>query len=235
MGATVIPFFAPVDISYRRLTLSAPKPHQSRSSGTSATQADQWEEVEQASSISVCLPVCVQRAALRTPPPIGRTLSRKRFAARLPGADSSPKISLGPFRKSFPVALGVGRAGTPYGQACTASSGQTSKTELNHIINKVILIGRLGKNAEVKTAQNKKDYVVLSVATNESWKNDKGKYDTRTRWHRVYAWGNLTNFAKTLQKGQLVSLEGGSSIARSSRMSRVRRSSTPSQRSTLPA
>jgi single-strand DNA-binding protein len=76
------------------------------------------------------------------------------------------------------------------------------------MFNKVILIGRLGKNAEVKTAQNKKDYVVLSVATSESWKNDKGEYDARTEWHRVYAWGNLTNFAKTLQKGQLVSLEG---------------------------
>ena len=76
------------------------------------------------------------------------------------------------------------------------------------MFNKVILIGRLGKNAEVKTAQNNKDYVVLSVATSESWKNDKGEYDTRTEWHRVYAWGNLTNFAKTLQKGQLVSLEG---------------------------
>jgi single-strand DNA-binding protein len=81
-------------------------------------------------------------------------------------------------------------------------------TELNTMFNKVILIGRLGRNAEARTAQNKKDYVVLSVATSESWKNDKGEYDTRTEWHRVYAWGNLTKFAKTLQKGQLVSLEG---------------------------
>ena len=76
------------------------------------------------------------------------------------------------------------------------------------MFNKVILIGRLGKNAEVKTAQNKKEYVVLSVATSESWKNEKGEYDTRTEWHRVYAWGTLVNFAKTLQKGQLVNLEG---------------------------
>ena len=40
------------------------------------------------------------------------------------------------------------------------------------MFNKVILIGRLGKNAEVKTAQNKKDYTVLNLATSESWKND---------------------------------------------------------------
>ena len=76
------------------------------------------------------------------------------------------------------------------------------------MFNTVILIGRLGKNAVVKTEQNNKDYVVLSVATSETWKNDKGEYETRTEWHRVYAWGNLANFAKTLQKGQLVSLEG---------------------------
>jgi single-strand DNA-binding protein len=42
----------------------------------------------------------------------------------------------------------------------------------------------------------------------ESWKNEQGEYETRTEWHRVYAWGNLANFAKTLSKGQLVSLEG---------------------------
>jgi single-strand DNA-binding protein len=76
------------------------------------------------------------------------------------------------------------------------------------MFNKVILIGRLGKNAEVKVAQNKKEFVVLNIATGESWKNDKGEYETRTEWHRVYAWSNLSNFAKTLQKGQLITVEG---------------------------
>ena len=42
----------------------------------------------------------------------------------------------------------------------------------------------------------------------ESWKNDKGDYENRTEWHRVFAWRNLSKFAKTLQKGQLVNLEG---------------------------
>src|ERR1700683_4569385 len=76
------------------------------------------------------------------------------------------------------------------------------------MFNKVILIGRLGQNAEAKTAQNNREYVVINIATQESWKNDKGEYETRTEWHRVYAWGNLSKFAKTLLKGQLVSLEG---------------------------
>ena len=71
-----------------------------------------------------------------------------------------------------------------------------------------ILIGRLGQNAEAKTAQNNKEYVVLNIATQESWKNDKGDYETRTEWHRVFAWRNLSKFAKTLQKGELVTLEG---------------------------
>jgi single-strand DNA-binding protein len=82
------------------------------------------------------------------------------------------------------------------------------ETELNTMLNKVILIGRLGQNAEAKTAQNNKEYVTLNIATQESWKNDKGEYETRTEWHRVYAWRNLSKFAKTLQKGQLLTLEG---------------------------
>jgi len=76
------------------------------------------------------------------------------------------------------------------------------------MFNKVILTGRLGQNAEVKTAQNQNHYAILSIATQESWKNDKGDYETRTEWHRVYAWKNLSKFARTLQKGQLVTLEG---------------------------
>src|SRR6201993_2712396 len=51
-------------------------------------------------------------------------------------------------------------------------------------------------------------YVVFSLATSESWKNEKGDYENRTEWHRVYAWSNLSSFAKTLQKGQLITLEG---------------------------
>jgi single-strand DNA-binding protein len=56
------------------------------------------------------------------------------------------------------------------------------------MVNKVIFIGRLGKNAEVKTAQNNKEYALFSLATSESWKNEKGDYENRTEWHRVYAW-----------------------------------------------
>jgi single-strand DNA-binding protein len=82
------------------------------------------------------------------------------------------------------------------------------KTEPNTMFNKITLIGRLGQNAEAKTAQNNNEFVILNVATHESWKNDKGDYENRTEWHRVYAWRNLSKFARTLQKGQLITLEG---------------------------
>jgi single-strand DNA-binding protein len=96
----------------------------------------------------------------------------------------------------------------PLGKHVPHPADKSKEKELHTMFNKVILIGRLGKNAEVKTAQNKKEFVVLNVATGESWKNDIGEYETRTEWHRVYAWSNLANFAKTLQKGQLITVEG---------------------------
>lgn len=76
------------------------------------------------------------------------------------------------------------------------------------MFNKITLIGRLGQNAEAKIAHNQREYVLLNVATQQSWKNYKGEYETRTEWHHVYAWKNLAKFAKTLQKGQLIALEG---------------------------
>ena len=76
------------------------------------------------------------------------------------------------------------------------------------MFNKITLIGRLGQNAETRTAQNNRDYTIINVATQESWKNDKGEYESRTEWHRIFAWGKLSKFASTLQKGQLVTLEG---------------------------
>jgi single-stranded DNA-binding protein len=45
-------------------------------------------------------------------------------------------------------------------------------------------------------------------------KNDKGEYETRTEWHRVYAWGNLSNFAKTLQKGKRPKSPSGPAVVR---------------------
>jgi hypothetical protein len=91
------------------------------------------EAVEQGGSLPVCLSICVQRAALKTPPPFGRTLSFPESAMRLCEVRTpSPRQAGVPFRRSSSVALGVGRDGTPFGQACTADSGQTKRNGAKH-------------------------------------------------------------------------------------------------------
>jgi hypothetical protein len=110
--------------SKRLLLLSAPKVRKNRLK-CSATMR---EVVEQGGSLLVCLPIGVQRAALKAPPPFGRTLSFPQSATRLFEVRTPvPKQVWVPFRRFCPVALGVGRDGTPVGQACTADSGQTTR------------------------------------------------------------------------------------------------------------
>ena len=89
-----------------------------------------------------------------------------------------------------------------------AAQNALEKRPQFHINNRTLLIGRIGHDAEAKTDKNQQEYVVLSIATKDSWKNDQGDYESRTEWHRVYAWRNLSRFAKTLQKGQLISVDG---------------------------
>ena len=88
-----------------------------------------------------------------------------------------PKPASIPMHKSLLRPWEWAATAHPPRQASTASSEQTSIKELQTIFNKVILIGRLGKNAEVKSAQNKKDHAVFSITTSKSWKNDKGEYE----------------------------------------------------------
>ncbi len=94
---------------------------------------------------------------------------------------------------------------------------------------KITLIGRLGQNADAKTAQNNKDYVVLNIATQESWKNDKGDYETRTEWHRASVPGAISRSSPKLsRKGSSSPSKEHSGIARSPKTSRANRSSTAS-------
>jgi single-strand DNA-binding protein len=48
----------------------------------------------------------------------------------------------------------------------------------------------------------------FSVATKESWKNDKGEWQSRTDWHRVVAFGKLAEYTRTLSKGTHVMVQG---------------------------
>lgn len=76
-------------------------------------------------------------------------------------------------------------------------------------INKVILIGRLGADPEVKTVTGGNNVARLSVATSENWTDRDGQKQERTEWHRVVVWGKLADLCgKYLSKGRQVYVEG---------------------------
>ncbi|MCW8915317.1 MAG: single-stranded DNA-binding protein [Magnetovibrio sp.] len=78
-------------------------------------------------------------------------------------------------------------------------------------VNKVILVGNLGRDPEVRFTQDNKKIVNMSVATSESWKDrNTGERKERTEWHRVVIFNEgLANIAeKYLRKGSKVYIEG---------------------------
>jgi single-strand DNA-binding protein len=75
--------------------------------------------------------------------------------------------------------------------------------------NRVQLIGRLGQNPEIKTLEGGKKLAKLSLATNESYKDQKGEKVEKTTWHNVIAWGNTAAvIEKYVTKGQEIAIEG---------------------------
>jgi single-strand DNA-binding protein len=77
-------------------------------------------------------------------------------------------------------------------------------------INKVILVGNLGNDPEVKSTQGGTTITTISVATSESWKDKAtGQQQERTEWHRVKFFGRLAEIAgEYLRKGSQVYIEG---------------------------
>ena len=76
-------------------------------------------------------------------------------------------------------------------------------------MNKAILIGRLGKDAEVKEFTNGGKVLTCTVATSESYKNKDGEWIELTDWHAVRMSGDYVDkIAARLKKGLLVSVEG---------------------------
>ncbi|MBS1508004.1 MAG: single-stranded DNA-binding protein [Bacteroidetes bacterium] len=74
--------------------------------------------------------------------------------------------------------------------------------------NSVQLIGRLGKDPEVKTFGDKKK-ASFSIATTDTYKNQKGEKVEDTQWHNLVIWGKLADVAgKYLKKGSEVAIEG---------------------------
>lgn len=76
-------------------------------------------------------------------------------------------------------------------------------------VNKVIVIGRLGADPEVKTVAGGQTVARLSVATSENWTDKQGQKQERTEWHRVVVWGKLAELCgKYLSKGRQAYIEG---------------------------
>ncbi len=75
--------------------------------------------------------------------------------------------------------------------------------------NKVLLIGNLGNDPDVRTTETGKKLVKLSVATNEVYTDASGAKVKETQWHNLVAWGKLADIAeKYLNKGSEVAVEG---------------------------
>src|SRR5690348_417185 len=85
----------------------------------------------------------------------GRLPGRRRLAA---SAGYNPRWHLAHAHRGFPMARGI---------------------------NKVILVGTLGKDPEVRYAQSGSAITSVSLATNEKWKDKNGEMQERTEWHRV--------------------------------------------------
>ena len=77
-------------------------------------------------------------------------------------------------------------------------------------LNKVMLIGRLGKDPEVRYTQSGTAVTNLRIATDESWTDKKtGKKEEKTEWHTIVLWGRQAEIANEyLSKGRLVYIEG---------------------------
>jgi len=76
-------------------------------------------------------------------------------------------------------------------------------------VNKVILVGNLGKDPEVKYTPQGKPVAKFSLATNERYKDKDGQWQERTEWHNIVLWERLAEIAgEYLKKGGKVYIEG---------------------------
>src|SRR5262249_1168029 len=76
-------------------------------------------------------------------------------------------------------------------------------------VNKVILIGNLGKDPEIRTTPQGTTLARFSVATTTAWKDASGAKQERTEWHDIVAWEKLAQICgEYLQKGKQVYVEG---------------------------
>ena len=76
-------------------------------------------------------------------------------------------------------------------------------------VNKVILIGRLGADPEIRYTPSGRAVTNYRIATNESWKDKEGQQQERTEWHNIVLWDKQAEIsAEYLKKGSLIYIEG---------------------------
>jgi single-strand DNA-binding protein len=76
-------------------------------------------------------------------------------------------------------------------------------------LNKVILIGNLGRDPELKMTPSGQALARFSLATTETWKTPQGEKKEKTEWHRIVVWGKQAEIAeKYLRKGKQIMIEG---------------------------
>jgi len=80
---------------------------------------------------------------------------------------------------------------------------------MNTLRNSVRLVGNLGMDPEVKSFDNNRKLARVSIATSDSYKNDKGEKVTDTQWHSLIFWDGKAKLAEEyLKKGDEVAIEG---------------------------
>ncbi|MCZ8229131.1 single-stranded DNA-binding protein [Flavobacterium sp.] len=80
---------------------------------------------------------------------------------------------------------------------------------MNAMKNKVQLIGHVGNEPEIKNFEGGKKVAKLTLATNESYRNEKGEKVTQTEWHKVTAWDKTAEIIeKYVTKGKEIAVEG---------------------------
>jgi len=76
-------------------------------------------------------------------------------------------------------------------------------------VNKIILIGHLGRDPELKRTATGKPIMAFTVATTSKWRDQQGEKQSRTEWHRCNAWGDRwEKVLPFMRKGQRVCVEG---------------------------
>jgi single-strand DNA-binding protein len=77
------------------------------------------------------------------------------------------------------------------------------------MVNKAILVGRMGRDPESRTTSGGQDVCNFSIATDESYKNKAGEKVSKAEWHNIVVWGKLAGIVSQYgAKGKLVYVEG---------------------------